>query len=359
MGLIVGDKVSLSFIVFGWTLPRTRLALRKHAASACVRRPGRCLQWRVHGSFGLNGCAGQATDAYAKALAEANELFGMYESDVPWPWFVRGVVHLQHRRVEQAVADLERSLGMGFRGSEVRIFAAAAQFRAGKVTEAAANYIEVMRNELACLGNPYAEPAELRQLIGPYIPLWKPPGKLFQRAICFYCAGKFEDARRVLDAVAIVGRDYVYAGNADAGDVLTWEYVLWRIAASRRHENVTPTMMAAEIEILPQEGAPALLVDLYREHGESCRDELERRYLPRCSLSDRIRFQFYLGLYFEHRGNSAEQREAASRFVQVVQQVPNEATLDSLDDSAAFLLDVARVMQQQQQQQQGREGGSS
>jgi hypothetical protein len=272
----------------------------------------------------------------------------MYETDVPWPWFIRGVVHLQHRRIALAAADLTKCLDMSFRGSEVRIFAAAAQFRAGEVVKAAANYVEVTRNEIASLGNPHSEVAELRQLIGPYIPLWKPPGKLFQRAICFYCAKRFEDASRVLNSVAILGRDHVYAGNADTGNELNWEYVLWRIAAQRRLTGNAPTLTKAELEILPREGTPALLVELFTNDHASCPEQLERHHLHSEILSEQIRFRFYYNLYWEHRGTPEQQREAVTRFQQIVELVSDEATLDSLDDSAAFLLDVSRVMLQAQ-----------
>jgi tetratricopeptide (TPR) repeat protein len=336
---------NICFIDQGLLLRKRGFSCRRRSVCCDTQRRARlgALPRRAGASRLVNSSI-QVTAEYAQALAQANELFNLYNADVPWPWFIRGVVHLQHNRAALAAADLERALLMGFRGSEVRIFAAAALFRAGKVSDAVTYYLEVMRNEIGCVGNPLAEPNELRKLIGPYIPLWKPPGKLFQQAVCFYCARRFEDAFQALDKVVALGRDYIYAGNEDTGDHLTWEHVLWRIASYRRLKGQTPILSQSELAAVPTSDIPLSLIDLYRTNDVALEEALCQHESEIATLSDRIRFQFYRGLFWQHRTDSQLQQRALRHFEQVAKQIPDENTLDSLDDSAAFLMDVTRIM---------------
>lgn len=291
-----------------------------------------------------------ARDHYASELRAANDLFPLYEDTNPWPHFMRGIVHLNFRRMRLAADDLEAALQCGFQGSEIRIFTAAAQFRCGRLVEAVDNYREVTMNETGCVGNPHGLSAEFRAEFGKHMPLWRPPGKLLQRAVCYFFARAYTDADVSLMAVALVGRDHVDAGNDDLGEPLSWEHVVWRFANSHQLKRPEHYWFPDEELAMRERGGdggygaiPRQVAELYFGIRKDWTVDDEREM----NASREVRRNFYVALYHDLLGvdGKCDIPQAEQLYRAVLDRVPEDPdeAMECIDDSAAFLVDVTRL----------------
>ena len=286
---------------------------------------------------------------YESELHDANELFNEYATDVWWPYFMRGIVHWNFRQPALAAVDLDKAVRMGLPSAEARFFLAAALFRAGCLDDAKLQYRRLLIEEMNAVGNPYGLAAEFRERFGHLTPAWSPPGKLFQRGVCLYFCGAYDDAYRSLRAALRDGIDHVNAGNEDRGDEVTWDYIIWRELVARKLKPLHHRQEPMEREILEQlerqgkQGVGAIeLVRLFLERDPQV---LSPEVQP-TDPNHIIRREFYLALYADLGvGDGVPQPDRArEHYGRALQQVPEvyNRFLYEIDDMEAFLVDVAR-----------------